>query len=310
MGNVIYRWLNRMSRGVIGIVVDTVVAFTEARAAQAAAAIAYYTLFSLFPILLLLITFASTILKNQEVVEIILNYTAEALPTSQALIRQNIQQALNLRGPVGLVAIIGLLWGATSVFVLLTDNINLAWHSSKPRHFLQSRLIGLFIIFVLGILLILSVVSSTLFSLLPRLDFAAPLWGGVLLYETFTWEITSRLVPWFFIFLMFLSLYRWLPNTKVHWSEAFWGALVATVAWEVTKSGFGWYLSSGLVQYQLVYGSLGTVVAFMLWIYLTSVIILFGAHLSAAITKHNQSPQKNAEPKRAATGGRPLRQRK
>ena len=65
-------------------------------------------------------------------------------------------------------------------------------------------------------------------------------------------------------------------------------ALVAASAWEVTKSAFGWFLSSGLVRHQLVYGSLGTVVALMLWIYLSSLITLFGAHLSAAITHHNR----------------------
>jgi membrane protein len=60
---------------------------------------------------------------------------------------------------------------------------------------------------------------------------------------------------------------------------------VTALAWEIAASAFTWFLSSGLASYQLVYGSLGTVVALMVWIYVGSSIILFGAHLSAAITQ-------------------------
>ncbi len=77
-----------------------------------------------------------------------------------------------------------------------------------------------------------------------------------------------------------------MPNTEVKRRAAFWGALVAALAWEVAANGLAWYLKSGLVQYELVYGSLGAVVALMFWIYLSSWITLFGAHLSAAIAQH------------------------
>ena len=84
---------------------------------------------------------------------------------------------------------------------------------------------------------------------------------------------------------MFLNLYRWAPHTKVKWSQAMWGAVVATLAWQLAASAFAWFVRSGLAQYQLIYGSLGTVVALMLWIYLCSWITLFGAHLSAAVAQ-------------------------
>jgi membrane protein len=59
--------------------------------------------------------------------------------------------------------------------------------------------------------------------------------------------------------------------------------LIASLAWKAVIAGFGWYLGSGFGQYQLVYGSLGTIVAFLFLIYIISLITLFGAHLSAAI---------------------------
>jgi membrane protein len=122
------------------------------------------------------------------------------------------------------------------------------------------------------------------FNLLPQ--FSVPLLGDISIYTTLLWRIASRVIPWLFIFAMFLFLYRWVPNTEVTWSEANWGALVAASAWEAGRAGFAWYLSSGLAKYQLIYGSLGAVVALMLWIYLSGLITLFGAHLCATIAQH------------------------
>jgi len=93
--------------------------------------------------------------------------------------------------------------------------------------------------------------------------------------------------------LMLLGLYRWVPSALVRWPEATVGALVATGAMEVTTRGFSWYLRSGLARYELIYGSLGAVVALLLWIYLNSLILLFGAHLSAAVAFCTGRTQRN-----------------
>ncbi len=78
-------------------------------------------------------------------------------------------------------------------------------------------------------------------------------------------------------------MYRYVPNVKVRWRESLGGAIFAVLALELTKKVFIWYLSLGTSSYQLIYGSLGAVVAFMLWIYISSFIILLGGHVCAAI---------------------------
>jgi YihY family inner membrane protein len=283
-----YHYANNLSRGTLGILVHAFNTFSEANAAEAAASIAYYALFSLFPLLLFLVTMTSSILESEAVMEQVLEFTAQALPTAQELVEDNIEELLNRRSTMGTLAAIGLLWGATSVFAILTRNINKAWHSARPRNFLQKRLVGLIIVGILIGLLILSLMSTTIFRLLPSLDMSAPLWGDISIYETYSWRVASRLVPWFFTFVMCLSLYRWIPTTKVGWTDAIIGALVAATAGEITKSLFTWYLSSGFAKYDLVYGSLATLVILMLSIYLVSLILLFCAHLSAAISHHRQ----------------------
>jgi membrane protein len=74
--------------------------------------------------------------------------------------------------------------------------------------------------------------------------------------------------------------------------------LVATIGWELVKAAFAWYLSSGLARHHLVYGSLGAVVALMLWIYLSSLIILFGAHIGAAIGQRRQAGENRGAPEK------------
>jgi membrane protein len=85
------------------------------------------------------------------------------------------------------------------------------------------------------------------------------------------------------LFTSLLILYWWLPRTKVLWREAAWGAIIGSIGISGVTSGFTWFLESGLSNYNLVYGSLGAIVALLFWIYLLSLIIFAGAHLSAAI---------------------------
>jgi len=279
----IYRKTDALSRGSLGILRSAFQRFNEARASQAAAAMAYYALFSLFPLLLALIAAWSFVLEREQAFQQVVGFVTEAIPISQTLIEKNIQRVLELRGTVGMVGLLGLLWSGMGAFEVLANNINRAWTDAEPRSFLERRLVALGMVGTLSALLALSLVSSTVLNLLPQLQ--VPLWDSVSIYEKPLWGALSNLVPWLFTFFLFLALYLWVPNTKVERRAAFWGAVVAALAWEVAANGFAWYLRSGLVRYELVYGSLGAVVALMFWIYWSSWIALFGAHLSVAIAQ-------------------------
>ena len=282
-----YRRANQASQGILDIVVDAARSFSETRAADAAASIAYYALLSLFPLLFFVVATGSVVLKNPQVQQLVLDFVTEALPAAKDLVQKNIEHMLDIRGAIGLVGTIGLLWTAIAVFTVLARNVNLAWRDAGARNFLKGRLVALGMAgSLLGLLWILSLFLITLFNFLPQLSM--PFLGDVSIYRTLLWRILSRLLPWLLMYVMFLLLYWWVPNTEVKWSEANWGALVATFAWEINRAGFIWYLNSGLARYQLIYGSLGALVALMLWIYASSLIALFGAHLSAAIAHHNR----------------------
>ena len=303
---VFWQEADRLSHGTLGILASALTGMLDARAPEAAASIAYYALFSFFPLIIILISLGSTFLEAEEAQEHLLIFLRDALPFGDEFIQENLQRLaliaedipsvqevaaenvrrfLELRKPAGILASAGLLWSATSVFVVLTYNVDRAWNGTERRNFLKGRLAGLVTVLILAVLLIASLVATAILGFLAQVELPLPFLGDVFFYDTFVWKVFSRLVPPLLAFLMALSLYRWAPKAKVRWRNAAWGAFAATLCWELSKMGFGWYLASEFSRQQLIYGSLGTVVALMIWVYLTGFIVLFGAHLSAAIDR-------------------------
>jgi len=284
-GEVAIRWVSGFVGRSLKVLWDALGRFTNARGPETAAGLAYYAFFSLFPLLLSVVVAGSFILESERVYLQVVEFVIEAFPVSREVIESNLRRVLELRGPVGLVGLIGLTWSASSVFTTLVRNINLAWPEAEPRNAFQERLAAFVIVGMLTVLLLLSFLSSTVLSLLAGLR--VPLWEGVSVYDTTLWAIASDFLPRLATFLVFLSLYRWVPNTVVKWSAAIGGAVVAALAWEISAGTLAWYLGSGLAHYEFVYGSLGTVVTLMLWIYISGWITLLGAHLSAAIARYD-----------------------
>lgn len=283
--DVVYERGNDLTGGALAILGDAIDRFGQANAAHVAAALAYYTMFSLFPLLLALIAIGSFFLEGAVVQEQVVRSVVRVVPISEEVILSNVTQVLERRGAVGTAGLLGLLWSGTGVFTVLVNHINRAWTDADRRSFLEQRLMGLGIglIGMVAALLFLSLLSTLVLNVLPRLQ--RTIGGDIRILDTPLRTLTTSGLPALVIFLVFLNLYRFVPNTAVAWSEAAWGAAFVAVAWEVAKRGFAWYVSSDLVHYRLVYGSLGAVVALLLWIYLTSWLVLFGAHVSAAVAR-------------------------
>jgi uncharacterized BrkB/YihY/UPF0761 family membrane protein len=89
--------------------------------------------------------------------------------------------------------------------------------------------------------------------------------------------------PWLVTLVLLYGIYRWASGRRVEWMAALPAAFVSAGLLEVTKHLFGWYVGSKLVRYELLYGGLGAIVVLLLWSYIGSAILLFGAHLAASI---------------------------
>ncbi|UEC42202.1 MAG: Ribonuclease BN [Methanothrix sp.] len=285
------------SRGSLGVSIGALRSFNDARGSEAAAALAYYALFSLFPLFIIVVVLTSTLLQNREVQGQIYNLVGEVLPPGEDLardsvrritelggvppveefFRDNLDEVMRLRVPAGIAAALGLVWASTSVFMALARNVDRAWSGTAPRDYLRWRILGFTMAGGLTAgLLVVSLSLAVIFRLLSQLQAdGPPLYGGWLA------RALTDLVPIILVFLITFLLYLLAPNAYVRRSEAAWGAVVATLGWTATRVAFTWYLDTWPARWQLVYGSLGTVVALMLWIYLSGMIVLYGAHLSS-----------------------------
>jgi membrane protein len=279
--------------------------FVRLRTSEAAASLAYYAIFSLFPLLILLIAILSFGLKESQVQTQIVSYLQRIFPASDLfvgeiidqnltdLIELNIRHLVEVRGTAGILGAIGLLWASSNFFTALARNINRAWHiTAAPLSFLHGRLLAFIMISILAILLLISLVCSTVLTIAN--SFQAPIWGERTVAVSNLWELIVRLTPYLISFILFFCLYYFVPNARVRGVEAFWGALAVTLVWRLAVVGFAWIFNQGFVNYQLFYGSLAALVSGIIWIYIGSLIILFGAHLSAAIAVQTRLQQKEA----------------
>jgi membrane protein len=285
-----YLRANTFTRGTLEVIRVTVKHFSLSRGAEAGASLAYYALFSLFPLLLVLISVAGFVIRSETAYQTALNLIYGILPNARPLVDRNLELILDRRATIGVIGLGGALWSASGFFNTLVRNINRAWLGIKPRGELRTRLLALAMIGALIVLLILSLLSTAAINLLGFLDQILP--EGVRVTDWSALPYLRLIVPSVFNFLLFLVAYRWIPNTRVYWRACIWGAVWTSIAWELAKYGFGLFVTSDLGQFELLYGSLGTVLALMLYIYISCLIILLGAHLTATIDgRQQQQPQ-------------------
>jgi membrane protein len=282
-----YKLADKLTFGTFDILREALRRFIQERGPEAAAGTAFFTVFSLFPLLLVLVAIGSSlVLGRQQVLNQIIQFVRLTFPNPE-LVVTNLQNVLENRGSIGIIGGIGLAWSATGALTILSRNINRAWPNSEPRNFIESRAIALIMIAIMVGLLTLSSLTTAILDLLAK--FSEPLFGVNIFTGIPFFNFLTNLMPFAIGLILFAALYRWVPNTRVPWKAAFWAAVVAAAAWQIGTFAFAYYLKSGVAQYKLLYGTLGTIVALMFWIYLNYMIILFGAYLSAAIAHHIKS---------------------
>ena len=282
----LYQRADRVSGNRLNILKDAVKTFTVTRANQAAASLAYYIIFSLFPLLVVIITAGSLFLNTEQVYSKVSQLMQQSIPYSYPWISENLRQVLEQRGAVGIIGLITLMWAASGGFTSLAYNINLAWLEAPQRNFFQGRLVALEMIAGLSGLFFLSIILDWMFNLLRV--FEIPF---VSIMQVDFWRWFSSIFSWLTIFLLFFALYYWVPTVNVKGNAAFWSALFASVAWEFSTALFSIYVRSRFGRYELLYGQVGALVAFLFLIYILATITLFGAHLAAAMDRKQKLDQ-------------------
>jgi membrane protein len=166
----------------------------------------------------------------------------------------------------------------TSVMTMMTveSAFNVIWRVRKSRPLAQ-RILVYWAIITLGPILFGVSLSMSSYLFAQSIAFAG---SHNLLPPGVEWALTSATLP--FTVLAFAMLYVFLPNCKVAWRDALVGGLIAAIAFELTKRGFGYYVRR-IPTYTAVYGAFAALPVFLLWVYICWMITLIGAMVTSAL---------------------------
>ena len=291
---------------------DAVLKFLSDSPFEMAAALSFYTVLSLSPLLLIVVSAAGLVWGEESVRTGILNQMSELIGPAGAETVRTVLNHSAFTGHTGtsmVVGILTLLFGATTVFAQLQSALNRIWRVqtsagaavSRPAllwSLIRTRLLALALIFVVGFLLLVSLVVSAGLAALHQY-LARAFSGGALV-----WEVVNFLVSLAVGSFLIAMVYRVLPDVRLGWSDVWGGALVTAVLFSVGKFLIGLYL--GQTSVASAYGAAASLVVFLLWVYYSSLIMFLGAEITAvhARTRHHVRPEEFAVPVTASTARR------
>jgi membrane protein len=263
--------------------------FKEHKLQHWAAALTYYAVLSLFPALLVMVSLVG-LLADPDRVTSVLTDTVTALgpDTAAKTFQRPIESLTSNRSTAGVMFVVGVLaalWSASTYVGAFTDACNAIYRVEEGRRFLKLKALQLAVTLVLIVLaaavalaLVLSgPVVSALGSSLGIGDTALTAWRYA------KWPAMIVLV-----LVIFGVLYYATPNARVsgmRWVTA--GALLALLTWVVASAAFALYVAN-FGSYDKTYGTLGGVVVFLLWLWITNMAILLGAELNAELERARQ----------------------
>ena len=258
--------------------------FTRHGGSTYAAAMSYYVLLSLFPSLILAVVVLGLLARDPTVQERFVDVILERFPTEVDL-RPQVEAVVSGvaetdMGVLGVLSLLGAAGTASGTFGTLRRALNRAFDVPGTRSFIHGKAVDLAsTLGVLG-LVALSISATTAIGVFRVV--ADELFGGFL--PNLAWAAVYFLLPFGLSFVTFVGVYWLIPNLTVAWSELWIGALLAAVGFEVTKAGFGLYLAN-FGRYQEVYGALGGAVAFLVFVFVASNIVIFAAEVMSELVK-------------------------
>lgn len=247
-----------------------------------AAAVSYFSMLALFPTLLLLLTIGNSVLGEATVEKYVIGQVLAFLPGAQVFVRRNLESIVGISTDVVLSCLFVMLWATSWMFMVIEKALNRIW-GTYPRSFLHGRLVNIAVMSLVWGLLGASAVLTAFISGVRAAAERIPIRLGPIVASLggYAWQTLFIVISVVLTIVLFTVLYRILPNTKVPVMEALLGGVVAGLLWETAKFGFALLLP--YFHYDLLYGSIGAAVALLSWVYLSSVIMLYGAQFTALL---------------------------
>lgn len=261
---------------------DTFVVFMHNDLTTSAAAVSYFTMLAIFPTLVLLLALGNRLLEPEVVEKYLIREVIERFSGAHGFVRRNLESIENVSPGILASCVVAVLWAMSWMFTVIEKALNRVW-ATEPRPFWKGRGVNFAMMALVSGLLGASALFTSATSGLRALTDSLPL-GSLPLAEgiaDYAWNGVFILGSLSVTVVLFMLLFKWLPNTRVPVREALPGAILAGALWEAAKYGFAYLLP--FFHYELLYGSIGAAIAVLTWVYLSSTIMLFGAQFTALL---------------------------
>src|SRR6266536_566352 len=251
-----------------------------------AAAMSYFGLMALFPALLLMLALSNQINAATGLI----THAVDVYPGSGAFLRETIRSLSSVGTGVVITCLIVVLWAGSWVFSVIERAVNRIWGATS-RTFWHGRALTIGMIGIIGLLLAISVLITSVVvalreiagNLSPRQIAGYPILMSV---GSVFWQGVFAALSFLVTVVLFVVVYRFMPRAEVNLRDTLPGAVAGGLLWEAAKYAFAWSLN--YFHYDQIYGSVGAVVAVLTWSYFSSLILLFGAQLTAV--SHREHP--------------------
>ena len=256
-----------------------------------AALIAYYALLSLFPIFLLALFTLNEVTTDAGERDTVVRFVFRYFPRQFDFISGQLDAFQRQPVTFGFWGVVALVWASLGVFNAVTAAVNHAWAVEKKRSFLGHRLIGFLMMVSAGLVLMLGLVIASMVRLAEtRLGeaFARSTW-----LDWFSGIVASYVATLLLICCVALIFY-FVPNTKVRFRDVWPGAILVGLLWRVAFQLFSWY-AADLATWNVIHGSIAAVVVFMLWIYVSAVILIYGVEMTASYARLQDAARRHSQ---------------
>lgn len=280
------RW--RRARDVLD---QSLVTFLREDSLTISASIAYFGLLSIFPLMLIFFTLGGIYVRHFELSGDLTVVLQRFLPMRPDFILQQLNAISLAFGRVTVVSFVLLLWSASGIFLPLENALNRAWEVQGTRPWWRRHLLAVE-------MALLGAIFISIYTAFVGLNFYVQgrfyRWAAVNsapVVSQFTYQVVFAAATFALTLGVFTLLFRRLPNRKLSTRQVLPSALLTTLLWEGARTFFTLLLPH--FNYSHVYGSIGAVVALMTWLYISSAVTLFGAHVSGNLytTLKQPSPE-------------------
>lgn len=278
---------------VFQVVKQTFQRFATDKCGNYAIIISYFALMCSIP-LVALFTFVSTrILGNSEIAFRSLNiFNDEFFAQLDPAFFERLQYLSQNISNLGWFGLAGSFIAASFLFSNLINAINSIFRANKQKSFFYNRLIEYILLFVIGIILLISLSITAVWTALNRIIQESPIVANNINPEAMSLVnnfFLQYLIPFILTFLFFFSIYKFIPEVKVYTKAAVIAAIIGALLWEVFKRLFAFYVAHfsaiGIVLSRLLQGTITSIIFFLLWLSFSLVILLWGAELAAVLNE-------------------------